>query len=107
MDKNLLKNSLKKISNAKYSSNYKDGCNLKKNSVIFEISGNAKRYILSNERTVLNFIQHLSSISTHTKKFVEKIKKNSKTKLLDTRKTTTGLKVFRKIRNQDWWSTKS
>tara|TARA_B100000287_G_C20668360_1_gene792523 strand:- start:1462 stop:2319 length:858 start_codon:yes stop_codon:yes gene_type:complete len=77
-----------------FSSNYKDGCNLKKNSVIFEISGNA-RYILLIERTVLNFIQHLSSISTYTKKFVEKIKK-TETKLLDTRKTTTGLRLLEK-----------
>ena len=75
-------------------SKVKDGNVLKKNSIIFELSGNVK-LILFLERTILNFIQHLSSISTYTKKFVQKLDK-TKTQLLDTRKTTTGLRFLEK-----------
>ena len=75
-------------------SKVKDGSILKKNSIIFELSGNVK-LILFLERTILNFIQHLSSISTYTKKFVQKLDK-TKTQLLDTRKTTTGLRFLEK-----------
>ena len=71
-----------------------DGNILKKNSIIFELSGDVK-LILLLERTILNFIQHLSSISTYTKEFVKKID-NNKTQLLDTRKTTTGLRLLEK-----------
>ena len=47
------------------------------------------------ERTILNFLQHLSGISTYTKKFVKKLSK-TKIVLLDTRKTTNGLRVLEK-----------
>ena len=67
---------------------------VKKNSILIELSGDV-RWILLLERTLLNFLQHLSSISTYTKKFVEKLN-GSKTMLLDTRKTTTGLRVLEK-----------
>ena len=77
-----------------FSSKYKDGNELNTNTTILEIKGNVK-FILLIERTILNFIQHLSSISTYTKKFVKKIQ-GTKTKLLDTRKTTTGLRVLEK-----------
>ena len=72
----------------------KDGKKLKKHSKIFLISGNAK-IILAVERTILNFLQHLSSISTLTNKFIIKMNSN-KTKLLDTRKTTIGLRKLEK-----------
>ena len=74
-------------------SQFDDGNIIKKNTKILKISGDA-RIILSIERTILNFLQHLSSISTYTNEFVKKIQKN--TKLLDTRKTTTGLRVLEK-----------
>ena len=77
-----------------FSSKYRDGDELNKNANIFEIKGNIK-FILLIERTILNFIQHLSSISTYTREFVKKIH-GSKTILLDTRKTTTGLRVLEK-----------
>ena len=73
---------------------YKDGDFVKKNSNIIELSGDV-RWILLLERTLLNFLQHLSSISTYTKKFVEKLY-GSKTVLLDTRKTTNGLRPLEK-----------
>ena len=83
-----------KFQNLKCTSNYNDGDLVKKNSILIELSGDV-RWILLLERTLLNFLQHLSSISTYTKKFVEKLN-GSKTMLLDTRKTTTGLRVLEK-----------
>ena len=77
-----------------FKSKYCDGNELHKRSVILEINGNVK-FILLIERTILNFVQHLSSISTYTRKFVKRIG-DAKTKLLDTRKTTTGLRVLEK-----------
>ena len=89
--KNFLK---KKFPDLFFRSFFSDGEKIKKNSMIFLLSGDAK-VILAVERTILNFLQHLSSISTLTNKFVMKIK-SKKTKLLDTRKTTTGLKSLEK-----------
>ena len=84
----------KKFPKIKIQSFYKDGAQLKKNSKIFSISGNSK-VILATERTVLNFLQHLSSISTLTHKFILAMN-STKTKLKNTRKTTPGLRVFEK-----------
>ena len=53
------------------------------------------RLILTIERTILNFLQHLCSISTTTNLYVSKLK-GTKTKLLDTRKTTSGLRELEK-----------
>jgi len=73
----------------------KDGDNLKADKEIAQISGNL-REILTKERLVLNMIQHMSGIATNTKKYVEKIN-NNKIKILDTRKTTPGLRAFEKL----------
>jgi nicotinate-nucleotide pyrophosphorylase (carboxylating) len=51
--------------------------------------------LLSGERTALNFLQHLSGIATFTAKFVEQVK-GTKAKILDTRKTTPGLRLLEK-----------
>ncbi len=74
--------------------NYKDGDEIKKNTNLILLEGDV-RIILIIERTVLNFLQHLSSIASETKKYVVKLK-NSNTKLLDTRKTTCGLRYLEK-----------
>ncbi len=71
-----------------------DGQTLHKGDLILKISGNA-RNILSSERTALNYIQLLSGISTTTSKYV-KLLENMHTKLLDTRKTTPGLRLLEK-----------
>lgn len=90
-----LREFLIKFSNKiKYKHNYTDGCLVKKDSIIAEIWGSPKT-ILSLERTLLNFLQHLSAISTTTSKVVEELK-DSNTKLLDTRKTTPGMRVLEK-----------
>ncbi len=82
-----------KFSSLHIQTQFDDGNLVKKNTKILKISGDA-RIILSIERTILNFLQHLSSISTFTNEFVRKIKNN--TILLDTRKTTTGLRILEK-----------
>jgi len=51
--------------------------------------------ILKGERVALNFLGRLSGIATLTSKFVEKIK-GTKSKILDTRKTTPGLRLLEK-----------
>ena len=74
--------------------NYKDGDLVCKKQIISQISGNSRK-ILAVERTILNFLQHLSSISTSTYKLIRMIK-SKKTKVLDTRKTITGLRYLQK-----------
>ena len=84
----------KNCKNLKTISKLNDGKKVKKNTKILILEGNA-RDILSIERTALNLLQHLSGISTLTSKFCEKIKL-SKVLLLDTRKTTPGLRTLEK-----------
>ena len=54
------------------------------------------RVLLTGERVALNFLQRLSGIATLTRKFVEKVK-GTKAKILDTRKTTPGLRYLEKF----------
>lgn len=84
----------------KYFGNFKikflkeDGQEFEKNEDLIEIRGSVKG-ILKSERLVLNFLMRLSGIATTTRKFVEKLK-GSNIKILDTRKTTPGLRIFEK-----------
>lgn len=74
----------------------KDGCKIKPNQTILEISGSAKS-ILSCERTALNLLTRMSGIATQTNNLVEKIRKaNSKSDIFATRKTAPGLRYFDK-----------
>ncbi len=73
---------------------YKDGDIVKSNKNIASLEGNAKM-ILGLERTLLNFLQHLSSISTTTYFLKEKLK-DTNIQLLDTRKTIPGLRIVQK-----------
>ncbi|MCM8823755.1 MAG: carboxylating nicotinate-nucleotide diphosphorylase [Candidatus Omnitrophica bacterium] len=61
---------------------------------ILEISGYA-RPILTGERVALNFLSHLSGIATYTKEFVGKVN-GLPVKIMDTRKTTPGLRILEK-----------
>jgi len=72
----------------------KDGDIFKKGDKIAVIRGKAKS-ILTAERVVLNFLSLLSGISTVTRKFVDKVS-NTKTKVMDTRKTTPNLRDLEK-----------
>lgn len=71
-----------------------DGERVKANQPLLQISGPA-RAILTAERVALNFLQHLSGIATLTSDFVEAVK-GTRAKILDTRKTTPGLRVLEK-----------
>ena len=53
------------------------------------------RVLLSGERTALNYLQRLSGIATYTRNLADMLK-GSKTKLLDTRKTSPGMRIFEK-----------
>ena len=77
---------------------FKDGDIIKANKKIASLQGDAKK-ILVLERTLLNFLQHLSSISTTTYFIKEKLK-NTRIQLLDTRKTITGLRIVQKYATQ-------
>lgn len=73
---------------------YKDGDVLNANDVIVTITGKA-RSILTAERTALNFLQTLSGTATTTASYVKYLS-NTKTQLLDTRKTLPGLRQAQK-----------
>ena len=77
-----------------FSSLIEDGEKIKKGDKVALIQGKVK-CILSAERTALNFLQRLSGISTLTSRYVEKVKA-TKVKILDTRKTTPGLRILEK-----------
>ncbi len=71
-----------------------DGDEVSNGEKIFEIEGNAIA-ILMGERLALNIIQRLSGIATQTRRYVKKIE-GLKTKILDTRKTTPGMRLLDK-----------
>ncbi len=72
--------------------NINDGDPVLAGKVFFSIKGKAKA-LLSGERTALNLLQRLSGISTLTREFVQN---DEKIIILDTRKTTPGLRIFEK-----------
>ncbi|MCL2436068.1 MAG: carboxylating nicotinate-nucleotide diphosphorylase [Lentimicrobiaceae bacterium] len=72
----------------------KDGDEITLGEVVFELEGLA-RSMLTAERTLLNFIQRMSGIATASKRYVDAIK-GTKTKILDTRKTTPNLRELEK-----------
>ena len=78
----------------KFTAMMKDGDRIKKGDIIFRVEGSAIG-ILTSERTALNYMQRLSGIATSTNGYVELIK-GTKTKLLDTRKTTPSMRLFEK-----------
>ena len=71
-----------------------DGEQVKYGDVVFHISGNSQS-ILMAERLVLNAMQRMSAIATKTAFFVDLLK-GTKTKILDTRKTTPGIRAIEK-----------
>jgi nicotinate-nucleotide pyrophosphorylase (carboxylating) len=71
-----------------------DGDDVVAGDIIIEVRGLA-RSILKAERVALNFLQHLCGIATCTRQFVDAIG-NHPAKILDTRKTTPGLRALEK-----------
>lgn len=72
----------------------RDGARAKKGTVLARLQG-PLRAMLEGERTALNFLRHLSGIATQTRRFAD-VLGDTGCVLLDTRKTTPGLRVLEK-----------
>lgn len=72
----------------------KDGARVAANGVLMVIEGDG-RALLMAERVALNFLQRMSGIATLTAQFVAAVR-GTRTKILDTRKTAPGLRIFDK-----------
>ncbi|MBF0384644.1 MAG: carboxylating nicotinate-nucleotide diphosphorylase [Candidatus Omnitrophica bacterium] len=73
---------------------FKDGEIVKKGDKVLFLKGKT-RALLTGERTALNFLSYLSGIATNTKSYVDAVKP-FKSKILDTRKTTPGMRRLEK-----------
>lgn len=71
-----------------------DGSRIKPGDIVFYLDGTSQS-ILKAERLVLNSMQRMSAIATKTRTFVDKLE-GTKTKILDTRKTTPGIRALEK-----------
>lgn len=80
--------------NTMFKTDFKDGDFVQKGELIGVVSGDI-RAILSGERTALNYLQRMSGIATFTREMAAELA-GSRTKLLDTRKTTPNMRVFEK-----------
>lgn len=73
-----------------------DGSALESGTVVGEVEGSL-RSILTAERSALNFLCHLSGVATLTRRFVDAVEQaGAATRILDTRKTTPGLRALEK-----------
>lgn len=82
-------------STIKFNQILNDGNQIKYGDIAFTVEGKAQN-ILQAERLVLNFMQRMSGIATKTAHYVSLIE-GSKAKILDTRKTTPGMRYFEKL----------
>lgn len=71
-----------------------DGAHVKPGDVVFEVEGSV-RSLLQAERTMLNIMQRMSGVATMTARYQERLA-GLKTKVLDTRKTTPGMRLLEK-----------
>ncbi|MCU0422092.1 MAG: carboxylating nicotinate-nucleotide diphosphorylase [Bacteroidia bacterium] len=71
-----------------------DGSSIEHGDIVMDMVGSS-RSMLTAERTVLNFIQRLSGVATQTAKYVKALE-GLHTKILDTRKTTPGMRLLEK-----------
>jgi len=71
-----------------------DGAAFRKGDTLARLKGPTIA-LLKGERTALNFLQHLSGVATATRRFVEAVA-GTKARILDTRKTTPGLRLLEK-----------
>lgn len=77
-----------------FTTTLKDGNTIKKGDTVFTVEGKSIS-ILTAERLVLNFCQRLSGVATQSKN-ISTLLKDYHTKVLDTRKTTPGMRLFEK-----------
>lgn len=80
--------------NTKFDMKASDGDEVKNGQLIGKVTGDI-RVLLEGERTALNYLQRMSGIATYTHS-IAVLFEGSKTKLLDTRKTTPNMRVFEK-----------
>ena len=71
-----------------------DGTALEQGDIVLTVQGNAAS-ILTAERTALNFVQRLSGVATMARRYVEAVR-GTRAVILDTRKTTPGLRLLEK-----------
>ena len=69
-----------------------DGSEVKKGDIAFEVEGKV-RSLLQTERLMLNVMQRMSGVATTTRKYVKALE-GTKTRVLDTRKTTPGMRMM-------------
>lgn len=72
-----------------------DGAHVKPGDVAFKVEGTV-RSLLQTERVMLNIMQRMSGIATMTAKYQDRLS-GLKTKVLDTRKTTPGMRILEKM----------
>lgn len=77
-----------------FSALFSEASDIQKGDILFKVQGNAIA-ILTAERLVLNFLQRLSGIATRSRK-LSKLIANHHTQIIDTRKTTPGLRLLEK-----------
>ena len=80
--------------NATFEALVQDGANVEAGAVLARIDGDA-RALLAAERTALNLMQRLSGVATLTRAFVRAVE-GTRAKIVDTRKTTPGLRALEK-----------
>ena len=75
----------------------RDGDRVRAGQMLATIEGDV-RTLLSGERTALNYLQHMSGVATYTRQMADILKEaGSRARLVDTRKTTPGMRVFDKM----------
>jgi nicotinate-nucleotide pyrophosphorylase (carboxylating) len=72
----------------------REGARVEQGTIVATLSGDG-RSILTGERVALNFLQHLSGVATLTRRFVDAVR-GTRAVILDTRKTTPGLRLLEK-----------
>ena len=72
----------------------KDGSEVNPGDVVFEVEGKVHS-LLQTERLMLNIMQRMSGVATTTRKYVKELE-GTKTRVLDTRKTTPGMRLLEK-----------
>lgn len=72
----------------------KDGANVKAGDIAFVVEGKIQS-LLQTERLMLNIMQRMSGVATRTRQYVNKLE-GTNTRVLDTRKTTPGLRLLEK-----------
>ena len=72
-----------------------DGAEVKKGDIAFVVEGKVQS-LLQTERLMLNIMQRMSGIATMTHKYAEQLK-GTNTRVLDTRKTTPGMRILEKM----------